>query len=657
MAEFGPDLRNALLFQGLSDEELADLARQIVPRPFKAGDNLLESGHDAPGIFVIASGLVSAVVTDESGREREVATLGKGKCVGEIALMTGEPCSATVRAVTDGEAQLLDRDGFVELLERHPGLWQNLGRILSQRLVRTSRQIAHPSLTNSVALLVDAAEDTSAILAIAVALSVAAQGGNRVLLVDARPGSSFPASRALPAASVPSFADILRDRNRVNELQASPSGNGLPAVRVTTLNGESQPPLTEDECLTALELVSPVCDLALFLGRAEAGSQRPLLVDRVRSILALVTENDGRGVPPWLEALINSPSVQQKLDVAILTGDGYLADPIAGHRLEEIEARLDKTVVRLPFTADMLLQLTRDQALSSTGAPAALQKGIGRLARTVARTSVGLALGAGAAKGFAHIGVLQTLEEHQIPIDYIAGCSIGAIVGAMYAGGLPFEEIEERMQGADRKVRRWHLPLRSVWSDTGLKEMLRARDPTARFRDLQTPFAVVATDVTTGREIVIRKGLVWRAVLASASVPGIFPPALVAKRHLVDGGLVNPVPSQTARGLGADIVIAVDLMSPSARTHHMSASAANSRTTARVPNLVEMLWRANEIMQEEVTLRSAATADITIEPQLGRVRWSDFSHRGREFIAIGEQAALDKLPELERMLPGANARL
>jgi hypothetical protein len=81
-----------------------------------------------------------------------------------------------------------------------------------------------------------------------------------------------------------------------------------------------------------------------------------------------------------------------------------------------------------------------------------------------------------------------------------------------------------------------------------------------------------------------------------------------------------------------------------------------SRTKAHIPNLVEMLWRATEIMQEEVTLRSAATADLTIEPRLGRVRWSDFSHRGRELIALGEQAASEKLPELQRLLPGLGAR-
>lgn len=648
MVQFETDLRNALIFRGLSDEELAYLGGHIIRRSFRSGESLLETGQHAPGIFVIGDGLVSAVVTDEAGHEREVATLGRGECVGEIALMTGEPCSATVRAITDGEAHLLERDNFLELVERYPGLWRNLGRILSQRLVRTSRQLSRPSLANTVALVTDGAEDKSAALAVAVARSMADQTGKRVLLVDARAESSCPLPCFSANNPTPTLADILLDRNLVTDLQPPNGAKGLPSVRVTSIARADQPSLNEGECVNALELLSPLYDFVLLLDRCEGSVHRPLLQDRVRSLVAVMTGIEAGEVPAWLETLLDSPKARQKLEVAILTGDGRTGDRVAAHLLEEIESRLGRTVVRLPLTSAILGQLGDER---TSAANPALRKGVDRLARNVGQIEVGLALGAGAAKGFAHIGVLKTLEEHQIPVDYVVGCSIGAIVGAMYAGGLPFAEIEERMQGADRKVRRWHLPLRSVWSDAGLKELLRDPAPTARFRDLQIAFAVVATDVATGREIVIRKGLIWRAVQASASVPGIFPPALIQNRHLVDGGLVNPVPSQTVRDLGADIVIAVDLMSPSARTHHIYGPVKNSRGNSPVPNLVEMLWRANEIMQEEVTLRSAATADITIEPRLGRVRWSDFSHRGKEFIALGEQAALEKLPELERLLP------
>jgi NTE family protein len=132
----------------------------------------------------------------------------------------------------------------------------------------------------------------------------------------------------------------------------------------------------------------------------------------------------------------------------------------------------------------------------------------------------------------------------------------------------------------------------------------------------------------------------------------MFPPAASGGHILVDGGLVNPVPGQTVRDLGADVVIAVDLMSPSARLGAQAASRGRNGNSLklRIPNLVEILWRANEIMQEVVTLRSAATADLTIEPNLGRVRWSDFSKRGREYRAAGEDAARERMPEIQRLL-------
>jgi NTE family protein len=169
------------------------------------------------------------------------------------------------------------------------------------------------------------------------------------------------------------------------------------------------------------------------------------------------------------------------------------------------------------------------------------------------------------------------------------------------------------------------------------------------------PFAAVATDLASGREVVLRSGLVWLALQASASIPGIFPPTLIRGRYLIDGGLVNPVPTQTVRDMGADIVIAVDLMSPVSQAAPTGATSAGARSpsaaTKRAPNLVETLLRSTEIMQSEITTRSAATADVTIQPKVGRTRWSDFSRRGRAFIAAGEEAAIDALPELERLLP------
>lgn len=642
-------LDDAPIFQGLAEEELAYLRDKVSLRRFKPGEELLEFGQAAPGLYVIESGLVSAMGVGESGQEQELATLGKGECVGEMALLTGEPCSATVRAVSETEAWLLAAEEFAELVQRYPGMWRNLGRILSQRLVRANRHLQARQYANTVALVIGAGDEEAAALAVAVAGALARQSGRRTLLVDARGRSSCPVSRLAPGEVYPSLRSILSDRSLLKRHEAAVErSDPLGGARIASLFDEGHEAPGEDEQLTALELATPLYEFTVILTRGEGGGVSPVLLQRTRSLMAVVTEPGTGGAPPWLDGLIEQAAARGKVDVAMFTGAGGDAPLL----LEAIEERLEKAVIRLPVGTAEVRRLAREAgtAIDGGGGPA-LRKSVERLARAIGSMEVGVALGAGGAKGFAHLGVLKVFEQQGFPIDYVAGCSIGAIVGALYAGGFSLEEIEGRIRGADRKFRRWTLPLRSIWSDAGLKELLQQDAMNVRFRDLQTPLAVVSTDIATGREIVTRKGLVWKAVQASVSVPGIFPPVLALGRALVDGGLVNPVPSQTARDLGADIVVAVDLMSRAARAPAAETASGGSGSMARIPNLVEILWRSTEIMQEEVTLRSAATADITIEPRIGRVRWNDFSRRGQSFMARGEQAAMEKLPELQRLLP------
>jgi NTE family protein len=251
------------------------------------------------------------------------------------------------------------------------------------------------------------------------------------------------------------------------------------------------------------------------------------------------------------------------------------------------------------------------------------------------------------AKGFAHLGVLNVLRSHRVPVDYIAGSSIGSIVGSTYAGGMLVSQLAGLMTGADRRFVRPTLPFRSISSNRGLKKILTTcheRAPTAEFPELFVPFAAAATDVTTGQEVVLRDGVVWSTVLASISMPGVFPPVVHEGRVLVDGGLTNPVPGKTVREMGADIVIGVDL----ATTAQPDAPAEGS---PRLPNIIEMIWRTMEIMLGEITSRSAASADVTIRPSTGHSHIRDFSRRGQEFVAAGERAALAALPEIATYLP------
>jgi NTE family protein len=654
MRETLQNLDDASLFQGLSPDGIASVRKRVQLCSFKPGDLLTESGQASPGLYVIRSGLAAVIVQDSAGQEREVSSLGKGECVGEMALVTGEPCSATVRAITDTESWLLRASDFVDLLERYPALWRNLGRILSQKLVRTSRHLAAHSYTNAVALLMDCADDEAAALGIAITASLARQTGKRTLLVDARGDSACPASQLAPIQSMPSLASVLRDQTLLQEHELAPDrANGLWGARLADLHGEDGGDLDKDQILAVLEWLRPLYDHVLLLAHREAGELEPTLFARSRSILAVITRHDVSGIPPWLDSLCQSPDARERLEVAIMTGGSTVSSALGA-----VAERVGRPVRRLPIGLGLVRQMAREREFTAE-APhyLPLRQAVDRLARHIGEMEVGLALGAGAAKGFAHIGVLRVLEDNAVPVDYVAGCSIGAIVGALYAAGWSLPDIEKSLKGADRKITRWTIPFRSIWSDAGLKEILQEPGPTVRFRDLDIPFATVATDIATGREVVLRKGLVWKAVQASVSIPGIFPSVSISGRHLVDGGLVNPVPSQTVREMGANIVVAVDLMSPAGRITEDPGSLGESGRAAatKVPNLLEMLWRSTEIMQEEVTARSAATADVTIEPKLGRVRWGDFSRRGQDFIAAGEEAAREKLPELRRLLPCATS--
>jgi NTE family protein len=631
-------LEEVPLFQGLSPDGIAALHDRLRIESFPPGADLLEAAQPTPGLYVIRTGTAAAIVTDAAGAEREVATLGRGECLGEMSLISGEPCSATVRAITEIEAWFIETSQFVDLVEHQPELWRNLGRILSHRLVRTSRYVGASTESNLIALATDLPPTTEAAVALAVAESLERQAGKRTLVVDAHQQEhTTVVGSAL--MRLPGFGAVIADRTLLSAHEKA-SNNTAAGTKVCSVTDDEHPSISEGDALAALDWLRPLYDCVIVTGWHERENLSTLWHERSRAITAVVGE-PSTTIPPWLDALLRLPDTARKLEIAVLTADGD-----ASRLVQEIEDLRDKAVVRLNITSAALDAISfGPDAIDKTPG---LREAIDRLARLIGELEVGIALGAGAAKGFAHVGVLKVLQETNVPIDYIVGCSIGAVVGSQLAYGVPLDEIARSMRGVDKKVMRWTIPLRSVWSNRGLKELLSGPGGRVRFRDLNTPFAAVATDVATGREVVLRKGIVWRAVMASTSVPGIFPPVVRGRHQMVDGGLVNPVPSQVVRDMGADIVVAVDLMGPASRAAERDDRNGNR---ARVPNLVEMLWRANEIMQEEVTMRSASAADVTIAPKMGRVRWSDFSRKGREFILAGEEAAREKLPELMEILP------
>jgi NTE family protein len=263
------------------------------------------------------------------------------------------------------------------------------------------------------------------------------------------------------------------------------------------------------------------------------------------------------------------------------------------------------------------------------------------------RPRVGLALSGGVARGFAHIGVLRVLEEQHIPVDFIAGTSAGSIVAAAYAAGMTVDEVAEVSRTMRWKdVGRVTLSRLGVQSNARLEEFVRARLPVKRFEDLRIPLAVVATDLKTGSAVVMTEGDVPFAVRASCALPGWYVPVTDDHgRQLVDGGLVANIPTAAVRGLGADLVIAVDVNSEGAKFIGPPQS------------IIGVILQSIMVVQRTAALHQLHDADVVVMPKTGHIRWDEMQ-RADDLIRLGEQAARPTVERIKHLLePVAEPRL
>ena len=249
---------------------------------------------------------------------------------------------------------------------------------------------------------------------------------------------------------------------------------------------------------------------------------------------------------------------------------------------------------------------------------------------------IALALGGGAVRGFAHVGVIKTLEAQGIVADIVVGTSAGSFVGALYAGGYGGFELQKiAMKLDESSVGDWIFPDRGFIKGELLQNFINSALKNRPMEKLNKTFAVVATDLRSGAPIVFRTGDTGIAVRASSSIPGVFQPVNINGREYVDGGLVSPVPVKVAKSLGADIVIAVDI--------------GNKPKFTKVDDTLGILLQTFNIMSESISVYELAQADVVIRPNMEQIGTTDFNNK---FLAIleGEKAALAAIPAIREKI-------
>ena len=285
----------------------------------------------------------------------------------------------------------------------------------------------------------------------------------------------------------------------------------------------------------------------------------------------------------------------------------------------------------------------------------------------------GLALGSGSARGLAHVGVIQVLEAYGIPIDIIAGTSIGSVVGSLYATGASIDQLEEAALSMKKSTTLSlldpALPHSGLISGNKIVEMLNdlaLKDKT--FDDLKIPFAAVATDVESGAEVILTQGKVVDAVRASISIPGIFTPVKYQDYYLVDGGVVDPVPVDVVQKMGADIIIAVSLAKISPYTTVLIINKETGgleevekssilqqkieevKSTFEGPNIFEVIVQSIDIMEAKITDQSLEGADVVIVPfGIKDINLFDFD-KAESVIKGGIMATLINIPEIKEAI-------
>lgn len=589
-AELDAFLASVPFFSTLDETARLQLATQFEPLHVGAGEVIIAQGEMGDGLFLVLSGRLRVSVTTR-GTERVLHDLGRGSIVGEVALLSDRPRSATVRAVRDSDLLLLRAPAFRSLAERSPGVLAAMARLLIDRLLAVDRPQEAPPVRRAIAVAAAGrSADAATMLAERLAVQLSRSGSAFYMdsgVVTRHLGSG--AAQREPAD--PGWAELIGWLNAVER------GNHYVVYRT-----DADDTAWTRLCLSQSDVVllAAAASDDPWPGPVEA---RALATDSLRCELVLVEPGKPSATATWLK-----------------------------HR---------------PVAAFHHICGGRPQDVA-------------RLARLVTGTGCGLVLGGGGPRGFAHLGVLQALEEAGVPIDAVGGTSVGAIMGALYALGMDHAERVERavtaFTGSGRLVSPT-LPLVALSSGRRVDRLLAEQFGSVNIEDLPLSFFCVSASLTRAEEVIHERGRLWPAARASLSLPGIFPPVYAAGDLLVDGAVLNDLPADVMRDrLGSGCVVAVDL-SPDVEPLNtvpfgnglsgwqVLKPHLNPLGTPRpVPNVVDILSRSTGLSQ--IRQRRAALArdsvDFLLHPPLAALGALDFKG-GVALIEAGYRYAADTL--------------
>lgn len=634
------------IFSDLLPYQIEFISKKSEFLEYKKDEVIYKEGDPKEAFYLIISGRVRIFARQPGAEVRTLEYLHRGSYFGMLSLLTDEPHSVTAQILNDSLLMRIDKEDFHNILKCVPQLALHFSSMLARRLKR--KDLGPKSVFESTIISVFGIQKDAgrASYALSLAKALCRETGKTVVYLGMpAPGEKgvfeFLEVKGYSAESAACLQGRCLDEEKVkNSIVKHETGIHILHVPYS----QTAAPSYTGWMISILNYLINFYDYCI-IDLPHAADECVMGILGQSDLIHLITDCSSESVNSTSGAIKEIEGVlkehEKKLRVIVTEKNGPMEN-----------CRLIKSRVYATIADPMINEQEYNLALR-------------RIAREIGGVLTGLALGAGAAWGLSHIGVIKVLEKEGITIDVVAGASMGALIGALWAAGnsgIDMERIAIENKGTFSifKFRDFQFPLRGLISDRKTVSFLRRYFGDKTFQDLKVPLRIVAAGLEDRKEVVIDQGPLAEALRASISIPGIYTPVKDNDRHLIDGGILDPVPVSVLSKMGVNKIIAVNtLPNPDNARQAFAierAKTAKERDSFRkrmklffTPNIMDIITNSIEALEYTVAELSCRQADAVIHPCVAGFSWHDFFNP-EKMILLGEEACARALPDIKKAI-------
>ena len=682
-------LKQIPIFEKLNWFDLQRIARKAIVAEYKKGDLISREGAPPDFFFCLVSGRLQAYTNAPDGGKENVDFVHRGMYFGIISVLTGENHSMSFEAINDSVALKIPKSDFQDILKAIPQLGIELSEHLSRRIRRKVKggQSIFESTVISIYSPVQGAGSST--YAANLALSLQKQTGKKVIYVNifSKRGvaskSTTIQDEATPRWKRPAI-DLSSIVGEYDSILANIIKGDLPIdllnvmfdpedASLKDMIGAFVSAFVEDYHYVVVDLPNEMDNVVLeALTQSDTvhliTSEREKDLELTRRVVdRLESKLQGRFCDERIRVIVRA--VRANIDLSIEEINKY----IDYHVYSSLPVMQHSELTQCIDTPSLIFLRTSSRS--------SYAKAVTHIARQIGGVSIGLVLGGGAALGLAHIGVLRVLEEEDIPIDMIVGSSMGALIGGLWATGKTSREIEVIAREFERPLSKIKLfdppfiPISGLIRGHAIKHWLKKHFGDRTFYNVRMPLKVVAYDLVRREEVVIDVGSIVDAIAKSVAIPGVIRPVQDKARVIIDGGVLNPLPTNVLAARGIKKIIAVNvLQSPSDVSQGFDITQEAIKQQEKItfaqapwsflkfrigralakpfnPNISDIILQTLQASEYVIAEQNAQQADVIIHPDLIGIKWHQID-RVDDLIRQGEAAARKLVPQIKQLVEG-----